>query len=421
MTEPQRARPLHSPSSAESGERTAEGRGAFAGFIGPRTLVGLVRGTAPYLFAHHPPESAPPTHASTARLIEHGFDALGWWRILLASDQLAAASEPSSAERADYFALCLAAHFASAATYVPTDVDAKIRHALWFEPLDAIDLRRMHDLALQLAEWDMRGVSARIVDVDGFGPISGHDGERLSVMCGGMLALLAAREDEGAAELEHAIDAELAREARAFDALSDSSGRECELLALAAILTHNAGDVNQGLTAKSARTIGEAQKRRFVELAQQDLARYGGAFARAAELYRELLASEGHRNYPLREVKLLRADPALLLPIGPFLDEWGAKLARWPAWNARERAEVVTALVEGCRKVRGQESYYRALAGFDAAHPGGLEARELVQHYGTAVKHELKSGEMRRKLALRRESFESSYKKRTRAILQRMR
>jgi hypothetical protein len=136
-------------------------------------------------------------------------------------------------------------------------------------------------------------------------------------------------------------------------------------------------------------------------------------------LYRELMASEGHRNYPLREVKLLRADPELLLPIGPFLDEWGAKLARWPRWSAEERSEVVGALIEGCRKVRGQEGYYRALAGFDAAYPGGIEARDLAAHYGSSVKRELKGAELRRKIALKRESFESSCRKRARAVLER--
>lgn len=416
-----------SPRSAPQ-PATPEGRGAFGGFIGPRTLVGLVRTTAPYLFDRAPgPESDSSSQPdggvrpTSARLIEHGFEPLGWWKILLAADLLPARSEPSSSERADYFALCLAAHFASAATYVPTDVDSKIRHALWFEALDPDDLARMCDLALYLSAWDMRGISARHVEIEGHGALSGHDGERLSVLCGGLLALLAAGDHARAERFETAIDGELAREARAFEALAALPGRELDLLRAAAILTHNAGDVMQGLAAKSGRTVGEQQKQRFSNLGAERTERYGGAYARAADLYRELMASEGHRHYPLREVKLLRADPALLLPIGPFLDEWGTLLARWPRWNGAQRAEVVAALVEGCRRVEGQESYYRALAGFDAVHPGGLEARELAQHFGTAVKRELKAADLRRKIALRRESFESSYKKRARAILLRTR
>jgi hypothetical protein len=407
------------PQSSTSTAAAPEGRGAFGGFIGPRTLVGLVAGAAPYLFD----ASSSPAHAASrpasARLIDHGFEALGWWRILLAADLLRADASPDSRARADYFALCLSAHFASAATYVPTDVDAKIRGALWFDPLAREDLERMRELALHLVHWDVSGISARIVDVDDVGALSGHDGERLSVWCGAWMACVTTGDESAAQRFEHEIDAELEREARAFAALCDAPGRECDLLRAAAILTHNAGDVMQGLSSKGARDVADARKRRFTDLARERFERYGGAFGRAAALYRELMASEGHRNYPLREVKLLRADPELLLPLGPFLDEWGGKLARWPRWSPSDRAEVVATLIDGCRKVRGQEGYYRALAGFDAAYPGGIEARDLVAHYGSSVKRELKNPELKRKIAVKRESFESSCRKRARAVLAR--
>lgn len=396
-----------------------EVRGAFGGFIGPRTLVGLVRSAAPFLFdgSHELAGSVPAT--SGARLSAHGFHPLGWWSILRYAELLAADAEPTPAARTDYFALCLAAHFASVASYVPTDVDAKIRHALWFEAQPPEELALMRDLALALKQWDVRGVSARIVDVEGCGPVSGHDGERLSVLCGGLLGLAAAGELASARELEDEIDAELAREARAFHLVAALPGREADLLRLATILTHNAGDVVQGLAAKSGKHVGEEAKLRFADLARERFDRYGGAFGKAATLYRDLLAPEGHRHYPLREVKLLRAHRALLLPLCPFLDDWGAMLARWPGWSGVQRAEVVSALVEGCRKVKGQESYYRALAGFDRAHPGGIDARELSQHYTTSVRRELKNHELRRKVELPRASFEASFAKRARAALAR--
>lgn len=399
----------------ETRAQIPESKGAFGGFIGPRTLALLVEVAAPYLF-----DGAAKLPASSgARLHEHAFHPLGWWSVLRRVELLPAQSEPDAAARTDYFALCLAAHFASVASYVPTDVDAKIRHALWFEHPPPHELARMRELALYLKHWDIRGVSARIVDVEGAGSVSGHDGERLSVLCGGMLAFEAAGDAEGARAFEDEIDAELEREARAFHTVLSARNREVDLLRLAAILTHNAGDVMQGLAAKSGRHVGLDAKHRFSDLARERFDRYGGAFGQAAALYRELLAPEGHRNYPLREVKFLRADPALLLPIGPFLDDWGALLARWPRWNAAQRAEIVSALVDGSRKVKGQESYYRALAGFASAHPGGIDARELAQHYASSVKRELKSHELRRKVELPRASFEASFAKRARSILAR--
>lgn len=414
--------PAPSTSAADGrGAFTPETRGAFGGFIGPRNLVALVHNAAPFLFDGSHPLSiavpvAPAPHANDgARLHAHGAGPLGWWSTLRAHALVDAAEAPTPAQRTDYFALCLAAHFASVATYVPTDVDSKIRHALWFgdDPREELLARRA--VALRLADWDVRPVSARIVEVEG--GVSGHDGERLSVLCGGLLAFHALGDAANADAFEEAIDAELRREARAFGVLEGARGREKELLLLAASITHNAGDIMQAFTAKGARHVAPDVQHRYAGLARERFDRYGGVFGRAALLYRELLASEGHRNYPLREVKLLRASHELLLPLGPFLDDWGAKLARWPRWSAGQRAEVVGGLVLGCRKVAGQESYFRALAGFDAAHPGGLEARELAAHYPTAVRKHLADSEVRKKLAVRRESFESSYAKRARTLL----
>jgi hypothetical protein len=353
----------------------------------------------------------------TGRRLRELFDhPLGWWSILLADEALAATRTPTPAERTDYFALCLAAHFASVATYVPTDVDAKIRHAVWLEQTDREELLRMADLALGLERWDVVGVSARLVRTRDGATISGHDGERLSVLCGGWMACANAGLDDHARRFEDAIDGEFAREARIFDAFAAESGRELTLAVSSAILTHNAGDVMQALGSRAGRAA-RVRGVRFTDLARERFDRYGGAFGRAAALYREIMAPEGHRNYPLREVKLLRGHSDLLLPIAPFLDEWGERLARFSGWNHDERAQVVAGLVEGCRRVQGQAGYYRALAGFDRAYPRGLEAPELTETWTTSTRKMLASPDLRRLVAVKRESFEASIAKRVRVVL----
>jgi hypothetical protein len=380
------------PDAAEAALDGREGRGAFAGFIGPRTLVGLVENTAPWLF-------------------DGGADGLPYVAILRRADRLSATQAPSPEQRTAYFELCLAAHFASAATYVPTDVDTKIRKALWQDARGSDELPRMRALAFALAGWDPAPVSARVVDVPGTGAVSGHDGERLAVLAGGLCASRAARDAAACAELEAAIDTELCREAQAFAALERARGAELDLLRLAAVLTHNAGDLGQGLD-------GTADAR-FGDLARSGPERYGGAFARAAALYRELLAVDGHRNYPLRRARGLRRAHALLLPLAPFLDDWGARVARAPELADADRAEVVSALVEGCRKLPGQVAYVRALAGLESALPRGLAAPELAQHYPVSVRRELRSADLRKRLAVRRASFEASLAKRVREVLRR--
>ena len=79
------------------------------------------------------------------------------------------------------------------------------------------------------------------------------------------------------------------------------------------------------------------------------------------------LSAEGHRHYPLRPVKALRRSPATLLPLCPFLDDWGAVGAKWKrvtrCWPRWYRLP----------KVKGQQGYYRAIAGMHAASSGAFE------------------------------------------------
>ena len=175
------------------------------------------------------------------------------------ADLVRATHAPTPADLTDYFTLCLACHFASVATYVPTDVDAKIRHALWLDQTDADELARMRELALSIAQWDTSGVSTRAVTLERPGGRverhSGHDGEWLSVLCGGLVGHSKIGDATNAARFEEAIDAELAREAHAFDEVACEKGREIALAGLAAILTHNVGDVMQVLAIESTKNI----------------------------------------------------------------------------------------------------------------------------------------------------------------------
>ena len=107
----------------------------------------------------------------------------------------------------------------------------------------------------------------------------------------------------------------------------------------------------------------------------------------------------------------------LLLPIAPFLDDWGRTIATTRLLDETERAEVIGALIEGCRKVPSQVGYYRALAGFANAYPRGLDAPDLVAEQTAAVRRALRDGGLRQKVAVRRESFEASIVKRARTVL----
>ena len=391
----------------------------FNGLIGPANLLGLVRNTAPFLFGSppvQPVQSVPtaPVGSSVTTLHALADHALGWQRIIAAGAAFAPGEEPTAGERVDYYALCLACHFATVATFIPTDVDAKIRGVLWDAREERGALRAMAEVALAAQRWDLAPVSARLIDCGALGIVSGHNGEWLGTACGALGCFLATGDGDYAERLYAAIVAEVERGAAALRAALRTKDQELAVLRLAGVLTHNAGDIDQGLSFWRSDLQSHPHFRALARLAHENLDAFAGTYQVAALLYKQLLAAEGHRNYPLRAVKALRVSRDLLLPISPLLDHWGETIAVHPALDHEGRAEVVAALLSGCKKIPGQVGYYRALCGIDQAL-GGLE--QLAKRLPGGVRVLLKDGELRRALALRQGSFESTLRKRTAALL----
>ncbi|MEQ1947492.1 MAG: hypothetical protein ABL995_09890 [Bryobacteraceae bacterium] len=307
----------------------------------------------------------------------------------------------------EYFQLCVASHWATAGTFVPTDVDTKIRGILWRECRDRDALRAMCDYGLQAHQWDLSPVSKRITTVDGFGEISGHDGEWFSVLAGAHGRFATLGETEYFNKTYAAIDAELERQAGGFRKMLHTPGAELDVLRLAVSLTHNCGDLDQGISFWTQHESLRESRVRFHRLAHENTKLYGGTFQVAARIYREALSAEGHRHYPLRPVRALRNSADLLLPLGPFLDDWGGVLAKHPILSAEDRTEIVGALLTGCRKVVGQQGYFRALAGFEAASSRNFQ--DACERLPRALARDLK--EFRPKISVPRVTFESPYKK----------
>ena len=309
----------------------------------------------------------------------------------------------------DYFVLCLACHHSTVATFVPTDVDSKIRGLVWRKTRDRDTLRAFARAAFAMGRWDLRSVSKRTTDIGSLGPVSGHDGEWLSVIAGGHGRFLELRDSEWADITAAAIDAELRRELEAFHIAVSTRGAELDALRLAASITHNLGDLDQGISFWEGRSAAVESLKRFHRLAHENKSAYGGAFQVPADLYKKTLSTEGHRHYPLRAVKPLRQSAELLLPLGPFLDDWGATIAAFSGFTAVDRAEVIDALVRGCRKIPGQQGYFRALAGMNEQSSRAFE--DAVALMPAASRKDLRSTDTRRFMAVPRGSFESRLRK----------
>jgi hypothetical protein len=363
---------------------------AWAPWIGPETLISQVRGTAPFLAPRLP-------RTESGRLIELGHSPDGFLRILANWENILRPGLHAEEQLQDYFALCMACHHATVATFVPTDVDTKIRGIVWRASRDPEVLRPMLRLALASRAWTEDGISIRAVR-----GVSGHNGEQWSAIAGGLGYLLELGDIVSAEEAQAAIEAEIDREQAVFDACAAERDAELDLLRLSMTLAHNRGDLSQGMgfwkrTALTAPVMEHLSAR--------------GRFSIAVRVYQSTgLSAEGHRHYPLRGVKVLRRSPATLLPLCPFLDEWGAVVAQ-----LEESHEVLAALVGGCHKVPGQQGYYRAIAGMRAASSGAFD--RAAARVPNAAQRLLRAAELRKLIDVPRVSFESMMRKRTRAAL----
>ena len=343
----------------------------FAGRIGPKPLLEWVGKSCPWLVLERRP-GGPAAQVGQ-----------GWNAVLAAGHTVPPAARPKPSARVDYFALCLAAHHLTVGSFCPTDVDVTIRHARWQDDDHAV-LTRQEDVLRTALTWSVDGIDPRRVDHRGR-PVTGHDGENLGTLGGCLGAWLRVGDNARAEAIAALIEAELAREAEAFSEAAATPGRELDALRLAALVTHNVGDLDQGQS-HWAPGLGTPYRARWWDLAK-DPTRYGGVFARAAGIYRQTLATEGHRNYPLRQVKALRVNPSLWLPNGPFFDAWGRLVATTPLLDDAARVEVLGALFHGVATIRNQQAYQRAIAGFASAVALTQWTRQLPQRLQDVVNH----------------------------------
>lgn len=309
----------------------------------------------------------------------------------------------------EYFALLLAAHFLTVGTFVPTDVDVRIRHHAWTEA-DAERVARQLDRVDAAATWDARLVSARTV-ADPRDPeratISGHDGEWLSVWSGALGRALMLEDAVAIERCTTAIDASLDRQAKVYSALEKRPDQLIELLRAGTVLAHNAGDLSRVVEQWPKRPHIEPHRTRFMKLGHDRGERYGGAFLRAGTINKALTAIENHRFLALRAPRGLRRARALLLPIGPFFDDWGEVVARSPLLEPSDRAEVTEALLETHLRGEDQQGCLRALASMHQYSPGGLD--RIAPDLPARMRKLVSAGVVRDAVKVSKQAFEARY------------
>jgi hypothetical protein len=327
----------------------------------------------------------------------------------------AAADEPLEAPGALVRALRvrLAAHYATVATFVPTDVDAHIRHHMWLAVADAEVFAQAKACADEAGARDARLVSARVTD-----GLSGHDGEWLSVRAGALGRALVLGLDGEAAALAVEIDAELDREQQAFAAALASGAPATTTLKLATTIAHNLGDLSRVVDAWPRAARSSELHARFSRLGHADGARHRADFVLAGALNKELMANENHRFLALRKPRALRRSRALLLPVGPWFDAWGETVCASELLEEADRAEVVAALVDLHLRSPAQEGCLRALAAIHRETSGGLASYAAA--LPARLRKEIGRGRIRDAIDVSSERFEARFEGRYRAALMRL-
>ncbi len=309
---------------------------------------------------------------------------------------------------AEYFRLCLSAHYTTVGSFVPTDVDNQIRYRLWHPAVPVETLEEMAELVLSAIRWDPRPVSTRWVmnQMDRARPLSGHDGEWFSVAVAAYAALRR-KSPEISARVLGAIEDEIERETNMvaeFGRKEDGIG----LLKASTLIAHNLGDLARVIEMWH---LAEADPLVKLSACESDWLRIAG------KLNKLFMAEENHRHFSLRGPKGIRKFADLLLPIGPFFDEWGVRVARHPGLTLADIVEVMTSLIDGwvwLAEKRGEKNavtvgYARALAGISEGFPGGISG--MQGELPSSLARRLKSGPLCNLLSVDRSVFEGQWRK----------
>ncbi|MFO0743013.1 MAG: hypothetical protein U0270_44470 [Labilithrix sp.] len=268
------------------------------------------------------------------------------------------------------FDALLTAHWATVATFVPTDVDARIRHHAWQAMTKPEEVAAALDTLDTITKLDVHAVSARVYDSDKHGPISGHNGEWFSVRAGAALRAGQLGDQALLDRIANDVDAELEREEAIY---AETKGNARAMLTVATIIAHNLGDLSRVVMEWSKNELLTPLRERWLRLGHPDAPVPRPAFVQAGILNKAIMAHENHRFLPLRKSRGLRVHRSLLLPIGPWLEDWGAMIATSPHLEDRDRAEVLEALLDVHARDANQEGCLRAIAGLHRATRGGIE------------------------------------------------
>lgn len=306
----------------------------------------------------------------------------------------------------DYFHLCMAAHWATAGTFVPTNVDNQIREGLWKHQEIQGHIERMGRLTIDSWGWNYEDMTNRKSYNPGNGQVlSTHEGTWLSVAIGAYIALRKHKKNELAEEISQAILKEIKKEEDLLLELRDNRDG-INFLRTTALVAHNFGDLDRVIDQWNM-PEDDPFRLRIYKLGHKLNDHYSPILAYAGMVNKNFLSVENHRHMSMRQPKCLRKSYRFLIPLGPFMDDWGKTLGGAKDLSLVEKGEITCALFEGHKRQDHAFGYARALSGMLSTLPDGLDT--LVADIPFDVVAEIKKSSFFKIAQIDRTQFEKEF------------
>jgi hypothetical protein len=328
--------------------------------IAPNILLKNVENTAPYLFQGEIDTSGP-NRAYLAKLVFYKKNLKALAHIDLT----------------EYFHLCLAAHWTTAGTFVPTDVDNQIREGLWRHETVGAHIQKMAKLTIESWQWDYEQVTNRKSYNPARGQVmSTHEGTWLSVAIGAYNALIKNKFPKLAQDIADVILAEVDKEEKLLTELREKRDH-INFLRSTALMAHNFGDLDRVID-QWQMSPDDTFYKRIYKLGHNLNENYSPILVYSGQVNKAFLANENHRHMSMRQPRPLRKSHKFLIPVGPFMDDWGIILGESSLLSSEEKVEIIAAFHEGFTRQDQALGYIRAYRGLVNSLPEGLESLERV-------------------------------------------
>jgi hypothetical protein len=360
--------------------------------ISPNMLLKHVENTAPFLFKGELETNSPQTaFLEKLRFYKKNLKLL------------------NNIDLAEYFHLCLCAHWSTAGTFVPTDVDNQIRESLWKDGTIEKHIEKMARTTIDSWAWDYSQVTNRKSYNSSNGEIlSTHEGTWLSVAIGAYCALVKNKKTQLAQEMADLILREIKKEEDLLIQLREERGH-INFLRSAPLMAHNFGDLDRVMV-QWKMDEEDAFFKRIFKLGHQLNPAYSEILVYTGKINQEFSSKENHRHMSMRQPKCLRKSYKFLVPVGPFMDQWGSDLGASSDLELHEKAEIISAFYEGYKRQDQAFGYIRAFKNLILELDGGLNSLEEFLPFDLFA--EIKSSDFFELTKVSTLDFENGYKER---------